>query len=153
MPPPTRAATAWVMSTSEEAQRRERRAALAPTTLDGVWVPVLAEISGYQLAVTELRVAQLILDRGAYAIIDTRLQVVDRGDFLVDDTQSPQAIDIVGVDGPNAGRTLLAIYEFAGSRLTVCYDLEGRSRPLTMVAQPEQHLLKLTYARAPSTLS
>jgi uncharacterized protein (TIGR03067 family) len=128
-------------------------AALSPTVLDGVWVPILAEISGHRLAVTELRVAQLILDRGAYAIVDTRQQVVDRGDFRVDDAQAPQALDIVGLEGPNAGRTLLAIYEFAGSRLTVCYDLDGHSRPRTMQAQPEQHLLKLTYARAPSTLS
>jgi uncharacterized protein (TIGR03067 family) len=153
MPPPIRAATAWDMSINEPAPRRERCAAPAPTVLDGEWLPVLAEISGYRLAVAELRVARLILERGAYAILDTRQRVVDRGDFHLDDAQSPQAIDIVGVEGPNAGRTLLGIYEFAGSRLTVCYDLEGRSRPATMVAQPEQHLLKLTYARAPSTVS
>src|SRR5581483_8680935 len=93
--------------------------------LEGAWVPVAANVSGQELRVRELRVKYLVLDGRDYSIIDQTNQIVDRGEYLVDDTSSPQAIDIVGRDGPNAGRSMLAIFELIGDRLTVCYDLDG----------------------------
>ena len=40
------------------------------------------------------------------------------------------------------------IFELNGDELTVCYDLEGRERPASMQAQPDQLLLRITYTRA-----
>jgi uncharacterized protein (TIGR03067 family) len=34
-----------------------------------------------------------------------------------------------GVDGPNKGKTILAIFEVNGDVLKVCYDVSGRKRP------------------------
>jgi uncharacterized protein (TIGR03067 family) len=128
----------------------------APTTtaaLDGTWVPVSAQVSGQALVVAELRVARLVLERGVYEIHDHSHQVVDRGDFRVDEAQRPRAMDIVGLEGPFAGRTMLAIWELRDGRLTVCYDLEERIRPATMQWNEDQLLLSITYARAASLLS
>lgn len=131
--------------------RHDDRHPLAPRTpaeLDGTWIPVAADVSGQALLIEELRVGRFVLDRGEYEIFDRAERVVDRGDFRVDDAQEPPAMDIVGVDGPGAGRTLLAIYQLEGDRLVVCYDLEIGTRPLTMQAQPDQLLLRLTYERS-----
>jgi uncharacterized protein (TIGR03067 family) len=123
--------------------------------LEGAWVPVQATVGGCALLVEELRVKYLVLNSGGYSIIDRTNHVVDSGDYLVDDAVSPQAIDIVGREGPNAGRTMLAIYQLEADRLTVCYDLDGEERPSNMQADDDadQLLLSITYTRALTSLS
>lgn len=125
----------------------------ALSELDGTWVPIAADVSGQALVVRELRVVRLVLDRGRYEIIDCSDAIVDRGEIRIDRSATPPSMDIVGSAGPNAGRTMLAIFELDGDRLTVCYDLDGAVRPANMQPQEEQLLLSITYARAAVTLS
>jgi uncharacterized protein (TIGR03067 family) len=121
--------------------------------LEGAWVPVAANVAGQELMVQELRVKYLVLDGGGYSIIDRTNHVVDSGDYLVDHAAFPQTMDIVGREGPNAGRTMLAIYELRADRLTVCYDLDGKERPSDMRAREDQLLLTISYERALAMLS
>lgn len=121
--------------------------------MEGTWVPVAAAVSGQALAVNELRVSRFVLAAGGYQIIDKANQVVDRGDYRVDDSVFPLEMDIVGVSGPYAGRTMHAIYELRDDKLTVCYDLETTTRPACMEAEGEELLLSITYARAAAVLS
>lgn len=121
--------------------------------LEGTWAPVAASVSGKELLIAELRVKYLVLDGHDYNIVDRSNQVVDRGEYLVNDRARPWTIDIVGRDGPNAGRSMLAIFELADDRLTVCYNLEGDGRPGNLQSQEEQILLSITYERATSLLS
>ena len=121
--------------------------------LEGAWVPVEATVGGHALMVAELRVKYLVLESGGYSIIDRTNQVVDSGEYLVDDAASPQTIDIVGREGPNAGRTMLAIFQLEADRLTVCYDLDGEERPSDLQAGDDQLLLSITYTRALTSLS
>ncbi len=116
-------------------------------------MPVEATVAGHALVVGELRVKYLVLDRGGYSIIDRTNQIVDSGEYLVDDGASPRAMDIVGREGPNAGRTMLAIYRLEADRLTVCYDLDGEERPNDMQSDEDQLLLSITYTRALTSLS
>jgi uncharacterized protein (TIGR03067 family) len=116
-------------------------------------MPVAANVAGQDLVVGELRVKYLVLEAGGYSIIDRTNHVVDSGEYLVNDASCPQTMDIVGRDGPNAGRTMLAIYELDGDRLTVCYDLDGEQRPANMQPEDDQLLLSITYARALNLLS
>lgn len=125
----------------------------APRGLEGAWVPIAASVSGQELGVAELRVKYLVLDGHDYSIIDRSNQIVDRGEYLVNDRATPWTIDIVGRDGPNAGRSMLAIFELRGDRLTVCYDLDSRNRPADMESQEDQLLLSITYERAAGVLS
>src|SRR3569832_804232 len=83
-----------------------------PASLEGTWAPVAASVSGKELIVAELRVKYLILDGHDYNIVDRSNQVGDRGEYLVNDSARPWTIDIVGRDGPNAGRSMLAIFVF-----------------------------------------
>ena len=121
--------------------------------LAGAWVPVAANVSGKELVVSELRVKYLVLDGRDYSIIDRTNRIVDRGEYLVDETVTPRTLDIVGREGPNAGRSMLAIFDLSDDRLVVCYDLDGGGRPLNMQAQDDQLLLSITYERAAGVLS
>ena len=112
-----------------------------------------ATVAGKDLVVNELRVKYLVLDGGGYSIVDRTNHIVDSGEYLVDDGASPQTMDIVGREGPNAGRTMLAIYQLKANRLTVCYDLDGKERPVDMQPREDQLLLSITYERALSLLS
>jgi uncharacterized protein (TIGR03067 family) len=121
--------------------------------LDGTWVPVSANVSGQQLAVAQLRVAQLVIQSATYRIIDRCAQVVDCGELRLDEAVVPCALDIIGLEGPNAGKRMRAIIELDGDRLCVCYDLEQELRPSTMQPAEDQLLLSITYARALPALS
>jgi uncharacterized protein (TIGR03067 family) len=116
--------------------------------LEGAWVPIDASVAGSRLPVNDLRVRYFVLAAGGYRIIDRSNQVVDGGRYLVNEGPQPRAMDIVGSSGPNAGRTMHAIYELQGDELTVCYDLEGSERPSGMGAREHQLLLRITYTRA-----
>ena len=123
--------------------------------LDGAWLPVTALISGETLPVSELRIARLSFKGQRYQIFDRQQRMVDGGEVRLDTAASPCAMDLVGLEGPHAGRTLLAIYELAGDRLSICYDMEtGAARPRTMQPmEEEQVLVVITYARDVRVLS
>jgi uncharacterized protein (TIGR03067 family) len=116
--------------------------------LEGAWAPVTASVAGAILPVAQLRVRYLLLSAGGYRIVDRSNRVVDAGALRIDEHSRPATMDIVGRTGPNAGRTMRAIFALEGDELTVCYDLEGRERPADMQPQAEQLLLRITYERA-----
>src|SRR3982074_82827 len=124
-----------------------------PQGLEGAWVPVSASMSGQELMVAELRVKYLVLDGHDYSIVDRSNQIVDRGEYLVNDSATPRTSDIVCRDGPNAGRSMLDIFELKGDQLPVCYDLDGQRRPENMQVDDDQLLLSITYERAAGVLS
>jgi uncharacterized protein (TIGR03067 family) len=115
--------------------------------LHGSWIPIAADISGHALDITEMRVARLIIDAHGYRIVDRSERTVDAGTYLIGEPRSFRTLDLCGVEGPYAGRRLLALVELDGDRLCVCYDLESAERPTGWLAQGEQLLLSVTYAR------
>ena len=122
-------------------------------TIDGYWVPVGAWLAGEVLPIAELRVARLVMLQGAWRLEDQRRQVLDRGDFRLDPAARPIALDLVTLEGPHAGRTLLAIAEFGVDLLTICYDLDGGARPEDTAPRDDELLLMITYAREAARLS
>ena len=121
--------------------------------LEGAWLPVAAYIAGDVLPVTELRIARLLIKSAGYQILDHQQRIVDRGEIRLDTAANPGAMDIVGLEGPHAGRTLLAIYEISNDLLSICYDMEGPNRPRSMQPEEDQVLLLITYARDARVLS
>jgi len=122
--------------------------------LEGAWLPVAALISGETLPVSELRIARLLFKGPRYQIFDHQQRMVDGGEVRLDTVASPCAMDFIGLEGPHAGRTLFAIYELAGDRLSICYDMEtGAERPRGMQPEEEQVLVVITYARDARVLS
>jgi uncharacterized protein (TIGR03067 family) len=96
-------------------------------SLEGTWLPSAAELGGKKFPDEVLKTIRLELKGDQYTVtVGTQL---DRGTCKLDPTAKPKALDITGTEGPNKGKTILAIYERRGDTLQICYDLSGESRP------------------------
>jgi uncharacterized protein (TIGR03067 family) len=114
-------------------------------SIDGTWRPSAAELAGEKLP-DEIREAiKLVIGDGTYTV--TTGKVIDRGTIKLDPTTLPKAIDITGTEGPNKGKTILAIYETSDDTLRICYDLSGDARPKEFKTSKGTHLFLVTYKR------
>ena len=77
-------------------------------------MPVSAELGGQTFPVANFGGAILRLTTDTYEFAG------DKGTYSVLSKGSPARMDIRGREGPNAGRTIPAIYALAGGQLTVC---------------------------------
>ena len=114
--------------------------------LDGTWKPVSAEFGGAKLPEGELSKITLQIDGNKYTVqVD---KAVDKGTVTADATKKPKAMDILGVEGPNKGKTMLAIYELDKDTLRICYDVKGKERPTEFASSKEKPFFLVTYKRA-----
>jgi uncharacterized protein (TIGR03067 family) len=95
--------------------------------LEGVWLPSSAELGGKAFP-DEVRKSIRLEVKGDQYTVTVGTQP-DRGTCKLIPSAKPKALDITGNEGPNKGKTILAIYERNGDTLRVCYDLSGKSRP------------------------
>lgn len=112
-------------------------------SLDGVWLPATAEIGGKAFP-DEVRKSITLEIKGDEYNVTVGTQA-DRGVCKVDAKASPKTLDITGVEGPNKGRTILAIYERKGDTLRICYELGGKSRPTEFKSTPGSRLFLVEY--------
>ena len=113
--------------------------------LDGTWLPVAMEFAGQSFPEEARKGIVLEIAGEDYTV--TLGKEVDKGTVTVDAAVKPMAIDIVGVVGPNKGKTILGIVEVEKDTLRVCYDFSGKDRPTEFATvEGTQHLL-VTYER------
>ena len=117
--------------------------------IDGTWILVAAELGGQKLPDQSLKdiaagaaAGRLILTDGRYTYQN------DRGTYKLGPADKPKTMDITGTDGPNQGKTFLAIYELPGDSLKICYDLGGKVRPSEFTTKPGTHQFLAFYKRA-----
>jgi uncharacterized protein (TIGR03067 family) len=70
----------------------------------------------------------------------------DKGTLKLDKKDKLKTIDIVGTEGPNKGKTILAIYEHEGDNLRICYAIEDDTRPTEFKGVSGKSIL-ITYKR------
>lgn len=116
--------------------------------LNGTWSPESAEMAGQALPEEARKSIKLVIKDDKYTV--TIGQKVDEGTAKTDSSAKPKTLDVVGTNGPNKGRTLLAIYELEGDTLKVCYDLSGKVRPTEFQSKAGTQLFLVTYKRAKS---
>lgn len=109
--------------------------------IEGSWVIVEAELGGQKLPDEGIKGIKLILQEGRY-----RLQN-DQGEYKLNPAEKIKAMDIVGREGPNEGKSFLAIYELKGDRLRICYDLAGKTRPKEFKTEAGTQQFLVTYRR------
>ena len=114
--------------------------------LDGRWLPVTAELGGRPFPEDVRKSITLEIKDNAYTIT-VGAEGRDTGTLKVDATAQPRQMDIVGVEGPNKGRTILAIYEQDGDTLKICYDLTGAARPAEFRSPEGSQVFLVTYKR------
>jgi uncharacterized protein (TIGR03067 family) len=93
------------------------------TSLDGVWIAIDAELAGKKFPKEVVATIRLTLKDGTYSLQN------DRGEFKTDQSTTPWLMDIRGIEGPNKGKTIPAIFELTDDTLTICYGLRGAPRP------------------------
>ncbi|RPI90932.1 MAG: TIGR03067 domain-containing protein [Planctomycetaceae bacterium] len=96
-------------------------------TIEGLWLPATAELGGKEFPEAVRETIQLEVKGDQYTV--TVGKETDRGTCKLDPSAKPKGLDITGTEGPNKGKTILAIYERNGDKLRVCYDLGGKNRP------------------------
>ena len=114
-------------------------------TLEGTWLPSTAELGGKRFPDEVRKTIKLVVQGDRYTV--TVGKVVDQGTIRLHPAAKPKAMDITGTDGPNKGKTILAIYERDGDTLRVCYDLSGKNRPTEFKTKEGTQLFLVTYKR------
>ena len=111
---------------------------------DGTWVASEAEMNGKKWPKKAFANLKLTLKEGDYEVV---AESPDKGTVTYNKKADPKEMDIKGVEGPNKGKTIQAIYELKDDKLTICYDLSGKSRPTEFKTEPKTKLFLVTYER------
>jgi uncharacterized protein (TIGR03067 family) len=114
-------------------------------TIEGTWLPSSAELGGKAFP-DDVRKSIRLEIKGEQYIVTVGKQP-DRGTCKQNPAAKPKALDITGTEGPNKGKTILAIYELSGDTLRVCYDLSGKSRPTEFKSTAGSLLFLVEYKR------
>jgi uncharacterized protein (TIGR03067 family) len=113
--------------------------------LQGTWHIVTAELGGVRQAPEVVTNIVLKISDGKYEVIVNGHP--DKGTCKVDPSTKPRTMDITGTEGPNTGRTIPAIYELSGDKLTICYQLRGSTRPKEFKSSKETSEYLVVYQR------
>ena len=110
-------------------------------SFEGIWQPVYAEHDGEETPRMVLDKMEVELVGGKYTVRFGGV-AADHGTYTVD----ADGMTLLGVTGPNAGRTIPCIFKFAGVVLSICYGLGG-TRPQKHATAKGQQLYLASYQR------
>ena len=113
--------------------------------VQGEWLPTTAELAGVPFPDQILKTIKLIVKGDKYTT--TVGKQVDQGTIKLKPDAKPKEMDIVGVEGPNKGKTIQAIYERDGDTLRICYDLSGKGRPSEFKTKEGTQFFLVVYKR------
>jgi uncharacterized protein (TIGR03067 family) len=100
--------------------------------LQGAWTFEFQELSGERLPDAQLRSAILVFEGDRFTVTAGG-ELVHRGTLQnIDPVQ--KAMDAHVAEGLAAGTTMLGVYELDGDTLRVCFDMEGRQRPIDVMS-------------------
>jgi uncharacterized protein (TIGR03067 family) len=135
-------AAAIVLSFSTAAWSAEAKDGEA---IQGDWLPAEAELAGHKFPDEVRKAIRLVIKDDTYTA--TVGKEPDRGTIKLKPAEKPKALDVIGVEGPNKGKTFPAIYELDGDTWRICYDLSGKSRPTEFKTKADSLLFLVTYKR------
>jgi uncharacterized protein (TIGR03067 family) len=110
--------------------------------LDGRWKATYVELSGSVMTPDVVAAIELLLESGHYTVGN------DHGTYSIDMQRAPHAMDITGTEGPNAGRTIPAIFVASADELVICYNLGGGERPASFTTRAGTREFLVRYKRA-----
>ncbi len=113
--------------------------------VEGTWHAVSGELGGQPFPDAVVKTIQLTVKDGHYTVLVGEQE--DEGTVVFVPDTTPRALDITGVAGPNAGKTIPAIYEVSGESLRICYNLGGPERTTTFTTAAGTQQFLVTYAR------
>jgi uncharacterized protein (TIGR03067 family) len=114
--------------------------------IEGTWLPLAAELGGQEFPDELLKTAVLTITDGKYTV--NLGGQIDKGTIKLEPATKPKAIDVIGTEGPNKGKTIPAIYHLTDDTLRICYDLEGKKRPTAFKTLKDTQQLLINYKRS-----
>jgi uncharacterized protein (TIGR03067 family) len=140
-------AVAVVFAANAAEKATPKKPAAAPP-LEGVWKPIAAVLNGARLPAPVLQAITLKIAGANYEVSAEGEKQPDQGTCVLDTSTSPNRMIITSTNGPNRGKTFLAIYEMKDARsLRVCYDLTGTEFPKKFKAPKGTSLYLVGYRR------
>jgi uncharacterized protein (TIGR03067 family) len=128
--------------------QKEAEPKAAALNHEGVWKPIAAAMGGVRVPGPALTAITLKISGENYEVTVAGEKEPDKGVCTLDESTTPKRMTIKSMEGPNRGKTFLAIYEMkdAGS-LRVCYDLSGTAFPKEFKAPKDTQLYLVGYRR------
>ncbi|HWY86537.1 MAG TPA: TIGR03067 domain-containing protein [Gemmataceae bacterium] len=115
---------------------------------DGTWVVIGMEQNGMKVPAEALEKLNLKLTlKGEDYTVTMAGKIADKGTSKVDTQKKPNAADIKSEEGPNKGKTILAIVEVTGDSMKACYDMDGKGRPTEFAAKEGSGHTLILYKR------
>ncbi len=115
---------------------------------DGIWKPIAALLGGARLPEPALKAISLNITGTNYVVTVEGEPQADKGTCTLDTTTTPKRMTIKSTEGPNKGKTFLAIYEMKDAvSMRICYDLSGTDFPKEFKAPPGTQFYLVGYRR------
>ena len=111
-------------------------------SIEGTWTIASATVGGKDVAVAAFQGSPLMLSGGKYIFQN------DTGEYTLT-PGTPAALEVRGLQGPNAGRVIPAIVKVEHDTLVICYDLSGTAAPKAFVSEEGTQQFLARFARAP----
>lgn len=119
---------------------------------DGIWKPKGALLGGNLLPPQALKAITMTVKGDTYEVHVEGEDHVDKGTAARDESVTPHRMTIKSLEGPNKGKTILAIYEIKGpNAYRVCYDLSGKAFPKEFKSPKGSKLYLVGYRRQTET--
>src|SRR5262249_36244116 len=124
-----------------DAKSRAHAVAKEMEKFQGTWTQVAHERNGVADPPDEQGWEPRVTFTGeTFVVTLADVRVAIKGTFKLDPTREPKAVDWTDTFGPDAGKTLPAIYSLVGDRLVFCVADEGQARPTEFRTRPGQVL-------------
>ncbi len=95
----------------------------------GTWTFESVETGGKEVSAAEFKGITVTFEGHKYAVKKGD-EVIEAATQMLDPSKSPKTLDVAVTEGPNKGAVMLGIYEISGDTLKVCFDPEGKKRPM-----------------------
>lgn len=112
--------------------------------LNGDWTVAKVTIQGQDQSAL-FKEAMLNMEDGKYTLSFGGTS--DKGTIKIDTAAKPKTMDIEGVDGPNKGKKIPALYTIEGDKLTIAYTLSGTERPKDFESKEGSKQMVIEYSR------
>ena len=112
-------------------------------SLYGTWKMIRAELAGEPAHPLLVEHTTLELTPEHYLVRYDR-EIADRGHITLTASAPHAQLNLHGIEGPNAGRIIPAIYQRKGDLLRICYGLDG-APPVAFGSPAGSPLYLVTY--------
>jgi uncharacterized protein (TIGR03067 family) len=95
----------------------------------GTWTVESVEAGGKELPIDVFKRMTVTFEGDKYTV-KIGDEVIQTATQKLNPSKSPKTLDGTVAEGPNKGMVILGIYEISGDTLKVCFDPEGKKRPM-----------------------